>query len=121
MLNQIVKYFDLQSAQRSAIPEGHKATSKTVPVLPQYLAVSAGVVVEPFLRSYIDNGDWRFEFQAFWGRVVFALIIGIVILPSIYKSTFDPKQPILLQLAALFPIGIGWQSLFASAAKGLAG
>lgn len=121
MFNRIIRYFDLQSAQRTTTPAGHKAGSKTAPVLPQYLAVSAGVVIEPFLRRYIDSGGWDFDFQTFWGRLVFGLIIGVVILPGIYKSTFDPKQPILIQLAALFPLGIGWQSLFTSATKAVAG
>jgi hypothetical protein len=117
MLNPIVRYFDLQSAQRTATPAGHKAASKAAPVLPQYLAVSAGVIIEPFLRRYIDKGSWEVDVETFLGRALFGLIIGIVILPSIYKSTFDPKQPIIIQLFALFPLGIGWQSLFTSATK----
>lgn len=121
MLNRIIRYFDLQSAQRTAAPVGYKAGAKTAPVLPQYIAVSAGVVIEPLLRGYIESGIWGFDFETFWGRLVFGLIIGVVILPGIYKSTFDPKQPILIQLAALFPLGIGWQSLFTSATRAVAG
>lgn len=121
MLNGIIRYFDLQSAQRVTAAGGQKAASAPAPVLPQYLAVSAGVIVEPFLRQYIDINEWNFDFSTFWGRLVFGLIVGIVILPGIYKSSFDPKKPMLIQLAALFPLGIGWQSLFTSATKAVAG
>lgn len=121
MLNSLIRYFDLQSGQRTARPTGHKATAKPAPVLPQYLAVSAGVVMEPFLRHYIDQNGWSLDLATLWSRVVFGLVVGIVILPGVYKSTFDPKQPVAIQLAALFPLGIGWQSLFTSATKAVAG
>ena len=49
--------------------------------------------------------------------MIFGLIVGIILLPAVYKSAFDPQKPVLVQLAALFPLGIGWQSLFVSATK----
>lgn len=91
------------------------------PVVPQYIAASAGVVAEPFLRRYIDYSRWDFDAMTFGGRVFFGLIIGIIILPSIYRSSFDPSKPIIIQLFALFPLGIGWQSLFTSATRAVTG
>jgi hypothetical protein len=117
MLNELIRYFDLQSESRRIVAEGHDATPKHAPVLPQYIVASAGVVIEPLLRTYIQSGTWHYEFSALLGRIFFGLIVGIIILPSIYKSAFDPEKPILVQLAALFPLGIGWQSLFTSATK----
>jgi hypothetical protein len=117
MLDALVRYFDLQSASRSVVAEG-QARRPTAPVLPQYLVVSAGVVLEPFLHNYASNGSWQFDWAAAAGRLVFGLIVGVIILPGAYKSAFDPKKPIAVQLAALFPLGIGWQSLFSAVMKG---
>lgn len=117
MLNSVVRYFDLQSEKRSVAAVGNSKASKPAPVLPQYLVVSAGVIVEPLLRTYIQSGAWKFDWSGFSGRVPFGLLVGIVLLPAVYKSAFDPLKPLLVQLAALFPLGIGWQSLFTSATK----
>ena len=117
MLNNLIGYFDLQSEQRSVIAKGHASSTRHAAVVPQYLAVSAGVIVEPFLRHYAAAGSWSVDLSALLGRTMFGLIIGIILLPAVYKSSFDPKKPVLVQLAALFPLGIGWQSLLISAAK----
>jgi hypothetical protein len=75
------------------------------------------VVIEPLLRTYIVSGTWQYQSSALLGRVIFGLIVGLILLPGIYKSTFDPQKPVPVQLAALFPLGIGWQTLFTSATK----
>jgi hypothetical protein len=113
MLNRLIRYFDLQSQRRRAAPQGNSAGMQ--PVLPQYLAVSAGVVVEPFLQKYMQSGVWHLDWQTLGARGAFGLLIGLVLLPTVYKAAFDPEKPVLVQLAALFPIGIGWQTLFSSA------
>jgi hypothetical protein len=120
MINKMVRYFDLQSQRRSTIPRG-LASAPPAPVLPQYLAVCAGIIAEPFLRIYIETGEWNFVLGAFFGRVVFGLLIGIILLPAVYKSSFDPSKPVTVQLAALFPMGIGWQAIVSSATKGVIG
>jgi hypothetical protein len=117
MLNSLIRYFDLQSEQRRVAAEGHGAGVSHAPVVPQYAVVSAGVVLEPVLRKYVESGAWQLDWSAFGGRVVFGLVVGIILLPAVYKSTFDPQKPVLVQLAALFPLGIGWQTLFTSATK----
>jgi hypothetical protein len=117
MLNSIIRYFDLQSNHRSVIAQGNNARTRYAPVLPQYLVVSAGVFIEPILRNYMKTGNWEINWSSIIGRVVFGLIVGIIILPGLYKSTFDSRKPLVVQLAALFPLGIGWQTLFTSATK----
>jgi hypothetical protein len=121
MLNNVIRYFDLQSVARSTVAEGTAASRKHAPVFPQYAVVSAGVIVEPLLRGYITTGAWHYVNSEFLGRVLFGLVVGIILLPGVYKSAFDPEKPILVQLAALFPLGIGWQSLFTSITKISAG
>lgn len=115
MINRFIRYFDLQSNTRTVGATGHNGGVVHAPVLPQYLVVSAGVIIEPLLRGYLATDQWPALDGALIGRVVFGLVIGIIILPGVYKAAFDPQKPILIQLAALFPLGIGWQSLFTSA------
>jgi hypothetical protein len=117
VLNKVGGYFDLQSESRAAAAQEQTKGNIYAPVLPQYAAVCLGVIAEPYLRHYINSGFWEYDGQNFISRIVFGLVVSIIILPGVYKSSFDPGKPIAVQLAALFPIGIGWQSLVASAAK----
>ena len=110
MANRLIRYFDLNSGQRGVQPPPN-------PVWPQYLVVAAGVLVEPYLRNYIQKGNWDVDPAGLLGRTIFALLIAVVILPAIYRGAFDPNKPISIQLMALFPLGIGWRSLFDTAVK----
>ena len=117
MLNQFIRYFDLQSPARrrqeadreliARATEGAEPSVKHAPVLPQYGAVTLGVLVDPLLRSYIDSETFNFDF---WS------LMAILLLPAVYKNAFDPDKPLLVQLCALFTSGVGWQSLFQTAA-----
>jgi hypothetical protein len=109
MLNRLIRYFDLQSGHRHIGAQGTSGGSRHLPVFPQYLVVSAGVFVEPLLRKYVEAGAWQFEWSGLVGRAVFGLVIGIILLPAVYKRTFDPQRPLPVQLATLFTLGIGWQ------------
>ncbi len=117
VLNTVGSYFDLQSQNRPLATAAQTKSNINAPVFPQYFAVCLGVIAEPYLRHYVNSGAWEYDGQAFISRIVFGLVVSIIILPGVYKSSFDPEKPIAVQLAALFPIGIGWQSLVASAAK----
>ncbi|WP_152630598.1 hypothetical protein [Thalassospira sp. HJ] len=114
MINKVLSYFDLQSNYRSTIPSGQRGSDNHARIFPQYIAVLAGVFVEPFLRHYSDHGTWSIEFSTIWGQLLFSAVAAVLILPSVYKSSFDPQKPIALQLIALVPIGLGWQSALAS-------
>jgi hypothetical protein len=110
MLDSIVNYFDL-----SASFAGEGPTHALV--WPQYLMAVIGVLIEPYLREYIATGKWTFS--GFWGRTAFALIIGLMILPALYRSTFDPTKPEWVQVVALLPMAMGWRTLVDLGAKAL--
>ncbi|MTD94358.1 hypothetical protein GIW81_08425 [Hyphomicrobium sp. xq] len=114
MPDWIRNWFDLYPRKTGTIAA---QAGQHASVWPQYLAVAAGVVVEPFLRKYIESGAWSVDLQSLLGRLLFGLIVAIILLPAVYKSSFDPEKPIAVQLAALFPMGIGWQSLVNAAAN----
>ncbi|MDR3511722.1 MAG: hypothetical protein P4L73_08815 [Caulobacteraceae bacterium] len=120
MINGLIRYFDLQSGQRPDVAKGQAGEvgkPAYAPVLPQYGALALGVLVQPLLDRYVQSGDVAGAFHNFWVRVVGSGVIAIVILPGVYKNAFDPTRPLLVQLAALFTSGVGWQALFGSAIK----
>ena len=107
-LNALLEYFDLRKGSGGIKAQ---AAGQFASVWPPYIAVTAGVVVEPYLRRYIERETWSFDPSTFAGRLLFGLFIAIILLPAVYRSAFDPDKPVIVQLAALFPMGIGWQSL----------
>ncbi len=48
---------------------------------------------------------------------MFAIFVGTVIFPAVYKTAFDPTKPIFVQLCAIFTSGLGWQALLQTAVK----
>ena len=80
--------------------------------LPQYAAVALGVLVEPYLRDYVAKGQWDLTPEALAGRLVFALLMTLAILPGVYRRTIDPDRPVAIQIMALFPMGLGWRTVF---------
>jgi hypothetical protein len=117
MLGKIVDYFDLQSGRRGA-GGGVKGLTggKYAPVLPQYGALTLGVLADPLLRQYIETRSFTLDVPGVAAGTGFALLMAIAILPAVYKNAFDPDKPILVQLCALFSSGLGWQSLFQAGA-----
>lgn len=109
MLDAILAYFDLYSA----VPPADRPAA----VWPQYAIVAAAVLVEPYLRAYIETGKWDVDLGSILGRTIFALIITIAILPAVYRGAFDPDLPISIQLMTLFMAGLGWRTLFDAGAK----
>ena len=114
-MNSIASYFDLQRDYRAGaarnVPPSSPPSGRPA-VWPQYLALAAGVIVEPMLHNYIATSDFALDWSSAWQRVLFGLIIAIVIFPGVYRNAFDPERPFLVQLCAIFASGIGWQSLF---------
>lgn len=115
MTNSIISYFDLQSTIRDH-PAGQAGEGSKIPVIAQYGATALGVVADPYLHNYMSTGSFAVTWHALWLRVIFGLLIGIALLPAIYRASFDDR-PTLVQLAALFVSGLGWQSLFSAAVK----
>lgn len=118
-LNSVIQYFDLVSDLRPRGAVGTSRGKKLPPVLPQYIAVVLGILIQPFFSSYQESGDWGFE--GILARLLFALIAGIVILPGVYKNSFDPEKPIFIQLCLLFVAGMGWESLLSTAITAVGG
>jgi hypothetical protein len=112
----IVQYFDLQSVAREYRLESYDSVKDrtSLPVLPQYLALVAGIAVQPFLAVFQETRRW--DLSGWQGWVPFSLIVGLIIFPGIYKRSFDPEKNLFVQLCAVFASGLGWQSLLATAA-----
>jgi hypothetical protein len=112
-LNSLLRYFDLVSDLRPKGPVGMSEGKKLPPVLPQYIAVAFGVLIQPYFSAFQETG--MFVWTGFTARVLFAAIASLAILPGIYKNSFDRDKPIFIQLCLLFVAGMGWQSLLATA------
>ncbi|PHR94491.1 MAG: hypothetical protein COA69_02535 [Robiginitomaculum sp.] len=117
MIKESMNYFDLQSAKRSHVQIAGHEQENSLPVFPQYATGVAGVLASPILKNIQDNGlDAINQFKDIISLVsarpvLLALIIGFVLLPTIYKSSFDPTKPLSVQLSAIFTMAVGWQSL----------
>jgi hypothetical protein len=109
MLNQIIQYFDLQSERRGTA-EAY-AAGANLTVLPQYLALVAGIAVQPFLAEFQTTGRWNLHLAAWLSWLLFAGLTGILIFPTVYRKAFDAEQPTFVQFCAVFATGIGWKSL----------
>lgn len=121
-MNDVLRYFDLQSARRPDGPRAQSATGEpSLPVLPQYLALVAGIVVEPYIHHYIESGSWSLTFTSVLGRLAFGAIVAAIAFPGVYKNAFDATKPLFVQLCAIFAAGIGWQSLIQGGAKATLG
>ena len=117
-VNAVIRYFDLQDAKRPLIAAAHGAgrSPPPAPVIPQYVALALGIVVQPYLSYYAQHGEWL-AVTSVWGRLLFGVIIAAVVFPGVYKNAFDPDKPLFVQLCAIFASGIGWQSLIQGGAK----
>jgi hypothetical protein len=120
--NDIIRYFDLQSAKRTIKPVGHGgAGGVSAPIWPQYVALVLGIVVQPYLQHYMQTSQWSLTVSDVIGRLAFGLIIGALAFPAVYKNAFDADKPLVVQLCAIFAAGIGWQSLIEGGAKAALG
>ena len=59
--------------------------------------------------------QWAFDGFGAWAA--FALIVSLVIFPGIYKNSFDPTKPVVVQILPIFAAGMGWQSLLSTVVK----
>jgi hypothetical protein len=116
MMNAIASYFDLTDGlaeRRAAAP----IKLERPPVVPQYLALAAGVAAEPFLARFIARQP--LGLADILPQTVFGLIVAIIIFPGVYRNAFDPERPIFVQICAIFASGIGWQSMVHLATNGV--
>ena len=114
MINKLIHYLDLQSENRQLnVVAKHNKNRKSVPlpVIPQYIALVLGIMIQPYLVTFQNTGHWKFDDLVNW--LIFALITAVTIFPTVYKKTFDPSSSLFVQLCTIFSAGVGWQSLFA--------
>ena len=114
----LVSYFDLTAGLAERRIAGPHIPERP-PVLPQYLALAAGVVAAPLADQFSRNRSFDIG-GAIGTPLLFGLVVAIAAFPAVYRNAFDPERPIFVQLCAIFASGIGWQSLF-QAATGAAG
>jgi hypothetical protein len=112
LVSRIVDYFDLQLGRRPVGAMPHKTGGPAFPVLPQYLALAAGVAVQPFLNHYIESHQWDVSWGAIVAQIFFGFLMGACIFPGVYRNAFDRSKPMFVQLCAIFTSGLGWESLF---------
>ena len=115
-LNRVIEYFDLSSQYR---PGGSRAVGETFTVklhwLWQYLALLAGIAVQPYFLRYMTARQW--DLSGFWGWIVASAVIAVMAFPGVYKESFDATKPIFAQLCVIFTAGTGWQTIVGSALK----
>ena len=87
--------------------------------LGQWLALFAGVLIQPFFQTYQTTHVWAWNGISGW--VLFALITSFVAFPSVYRHAFDTDRPVIVQLAPIFTAGLGWQSLVTTALQAATG
>lgn len=132
--DRISSYFDLRTRSGAGQTGGVEPaagsttadTTQPVPkakpdsppaVWPQWLALTLGVVVQPFLSNYRETGNWSIAGFEPWGWLLFALIVAVILFPAIYRNAFDPTKPIFVQMIPIFTSGLGWEALFGAAVK----
>lgn len=114
-MKPITDYFDLNSRIRARQVAVAAGDQQSLHWLPQYLALIAGIFIEPYLASYRLLGTWNFAGTP--GRLLFAVIIAFAVFPKVYKSVVTEPGPLVVQLGPIFMGGLAWQSLFSAAAK----
>lgn len=132
LLNKLIAYFDLLAGSRgqprlqgrevSARGSGQDAGGGPPPepslsVLPQYVALVLGILIQPYFEKYRASGSWAFSTDSALGWLLFAIIAGVIVFPSVYRRAFDPGQPLFVQFCVIFAGGMGWKALLDTALK----
>ena len=95
--------------------------SVTLPMgrqLALYGTLVFGNVASNFLDAYRSGLTWHPNFLA----LVFAFIVGIVLLPgAIDTNKLNGQREELVQFATVFTYGMGWQTLLGAAIQAAAG
>jgi hypothetical protein len=120
LLAKIVRYFDINSEiKRAAVPTATGAAKSELPWIPQYLALTLGVFLQPYMAHYRFAGVW--DFDGGWGRLLFSFLVAFGLFPIVYKKVITRKVPLIALLGTIFISGLGWQSMFDTATKALSG
>ena len=83
-----------------------------------YITVVLGIFASGFLDSYRAGRVWHLD----WPALVFALIVGIVLLPgAVDTNKLNGQKEELVQFAVVFTYGVGWQTLLGAAIRAVTG
>ncbi len=83
-----------------------------------YVTVVLGILASGFLESYQLGRQWTLD----WVAILFALIVGIVLLPgAVDRQKLNGRKEELVQFAVVFTYGMGWQALFSAAIRAATG
>jgi hypothetical protein len=113
----LLRYFDLTSETRAQASGAATGLNKPAPWIPQYLALVLGILVQPPFEHFRNTTPHAWDLSSMPVWIPFAIVVGIVIFPAVYKNAFDPSKPIFVQLCAIFAGGLGWQALLQTAVK----
>lgn len=118
-MNAIIRYFDLLANVRSTTARAFADSGKKLHWAPQWLALFLGIMIQPSFDHYRQHREW--VFTGIYGWAFFALIVSVMIFPSVYRNAFDPEKPILVQLGPIFVAGMGWEALLETVGKAAGG
>jgi hypothetical protein len=112
---RLLEYFDLRPGMDGATSRA--LGKRDIPWLAQYVALVLGIILQPYVQIFQATGEWH---AIGWlGRIIPALVIGLVILPAAYRRSFDSTTPGFVQWCTIFVAGMGWQSLLVTAVKAI--
>lgn len=119
MMEKLLRYFDINSSFRKKLAVGVEGTAGTAfHWLPQWLALLTGIWVSPYFAAYRTTSDW--SFSGGWGRLLFAVITGVVVFPGLYKKVISEDAPWIVLLAPCFIAGLGYETLLSTALQAAA-
>ncbi|UCF79578.1 MAG: hypothetical protein JSW03_04865 [Candidatus Eiseniibacteriota bacterium] len=113
-MKRLLRYFDLASGTTAA--PGKRRVPRAGGLF-QYVALFMGVWIQPFFAQYQATGQWSMAIS--WGWVLFAAIVCVPIFPAVYRKSFDPEKPGIIQLCSIFTVGLGWESMLGSVLKAI--
>lgn len=84
-----------------------------------YLAIILGILGKGLLDFFASEQVRPLPEFIVWRRIIPAVVVSIVILPSVYKNVMSQRKkevlPFLIELATVFSLGIGYKSIFDAA------
>jgi hypothetical protein len=110
--NRVVDYFDLSGA-----PAIKARAQQSNHVFPQYIALVLGIIVQPFLDMFIRDASIPSNLTPLGFQLIFSVVIGVAIFPSVYRRSWDNSNPLFVQLCSIFSAGLGWQTLYSTGAR----
>lgn len=109
-MNAIAGYFDLHRNLRQTTPVAMAGGGSNLSWQFQYMALLLGIIIQPYFAHFQQHREWALTAVPGW--IAFSIIVALVCFPGVYRKSFDPEQPMVVQVIPIFTAGLGWQSLF---------